>query len=1154
MDFLNSLNEVAKNNKNFKKWEEQQKDNDAQRAELARRRQHTQAELQQAQEYGKTIIDVVDIMDNHSENVAENVETAVDPLSSLATLITFFGGNWLVGKHSSEKHINKILDIRRNFRESEEANALAEKIQKFNESKGKDRWFSTWDLLDKYKIDRIKDPALKKEARTMYEKIKRQTKPLKTKIIRNHMGVAGASILAFIAATIMEAKLQTDSSKIARYQARKELEDPKAFVNYTPEQIEAAKKELKEHPELLKEQKKSKLKSGMFKSIYNILKDRRAYLKDKSARTDDSQKVTRQLTPEEIKQAKKDQEIIQRTVRLINNEAEKYSENMEVAANVIIGGTPILGATVGALTGWILQKTGILDKFVENTIKKYGSEETQQLLKEFKSTKKTGLAYHAQWGELFNSLMKGKEDEVKEAINEVADKTKKAARKKVKFGETMDKMFAAGFTHKWGKKGILGVFGGIVSGFAGLMIGLKLQKSAARAGRFTAKRELEKDPTNFIGYTEEDYNEVKDVKSNKKNPNKIKEYALFIPNVLKQYWAYNKYKNKEYKEKVAFNELLKKQEVSDTQMRDAVNLQRKVFNTFEKVDDNSQVYSESMEAATDIAQPFIWYGGMTLAALPIILPGIQVARGKMTGAQLLDKITKKLSSGSNLMKKNWFKKYMNGVAENVTRKVNNVNLKETHYYYTNGKSGHYTVEPKPLGAMLKGVDLKKDPIVEIIRKVITNTQNSADNIRQMNNEEQITYLYSLKYRLEKLMDNNVIFDKNVDRNDINKFFDILTNGSTYNKQTDKYIRVADMTPELRANILDMFVNPKNLDEETAWKVHDILAEAVGPRFAGTISQMSSDMTDLIDFVKSEQFKKVFSILEQNINKAAQEYDGYVPLDKNMITLLEKFLGKDEFSKHLSEFSQQGIQNFMHPQPGMTNPKDIPQAVGIHLDEALNLFKAATDKAQKVTIKEAVSFIPERIRNPKNILQKMKEDIQAMTPEDFEDYAYDTLHIPSMNKETMLKIIPRLEKIIDNIPKEQIDKISDALIKALQENPDELIQLVATGKISSVLMTPELQKALTIAGISWVAFSLILTYTVEAIMADMQLKAGRLGVMKAMEGLQDPAYYANVKPTETAIPETVQNSVQATTAPQAQPTETSSQQVTTNLLDKFKKAS
>ena len=128
MDFLNSLSQVAKNQKNFKKWEDNQHDEQAQREELARRRAHTQAELKQAEEFGKTIIDVVDIMDNHSENVAENVETAIDPLSSMTTLLAFIGGNWLVGKNSTQKLTDKIREIKRNARESEEGKVLEQKL------------------------------------------------------------------------------------------------------------------------------------------------------------------------------------------------------------------------------------------------------------------------------------------------------------------------------------------------------------------------------------------------------------------------------------------------------------------------------------------------------------------------------------------------------------------------------------------------------------------------------------------------------------------------------------------------------------------------------------------------------------------------------------------------------------------------------------------------------------------------------------------------------------------------------------------------------------------------------------------------------------------------------------------------------------------
>ena len=119
MDFFNSLSQVAKNRSNFKKWEDNQRNENAQREELAKRRQHTPEELQKAKEYGNTIIDVIDVMDNHSENVAENVETAVDPLSQLATIAGLFGFNWLAFKTKSKKDFQNILDFNSNIRKTE---------------------------------------------------------------------------------------------------------------------------------------------------------------------------------------------------------------------------------------------------------------------------------------------------------------------------------------------------------------------------------------------------------------------------------------------------------------------------------------------------------------------------------------------------------------------------------------------------------------------------------------------------------------------------------------------------------------------------------------------------------------------------------------------------------------------------------------------------------------------------------------------------------------------------------------------------------------------------------------------------------------------------------------------------------------------------
>ena len=1110
MDFLNSLSQVAKNQKNFKRWENEQHDEEAKREELARRRRHTQAELKQAEELGKTIIDVVDIMDNHSENVAENVETAVDPLSSITTMLAFIGGNWLVGKKSTQKLIDKIYEIRRKAIEGEEGQALNQKLQKYYENKGKP-YYRYNAILNKNEIKKVKDPVLKKELFNYRSKITKQTSKLGKQIFRNHGLVALASIGVFIAATIFEAKLQTDSSKIARYQARRELDDPKAFINYTPEQIAAAKKELEEHPELLKDKKKSKLKSGMIKSIYNIIKDNRAYRKDKKAREDNSQIVTRELTPEELKQAERDKEVIQRVVRIINNEAEKNSEKMEVAANVIMGATPVLGATVGAATGWILNKLGVFDKFIENTVKKYGSDETKNLFKELKGSKKTGIAYFRQWGEFAGSLMESKNK--KEFIKDTAGNVQKAVKsKKTDFSEIVKKLFAAGFSHKTGKKWILGAAGGIVTGFAGMLIGLKLQKSAARAGRYTAKRELEQNPENFIGYTPEDYEEVKDVKNTKNKENKIKEYALFIPRVLKQYWDYNKYRKTEYRERQALRDILKKQDVTEEQMRDAKNLQRKIFNTFEKVDDNSQVYSESMEAATEIAQPFVWYGGMALAASPAIITGIQVARGKITPAKLTEKITNFFSKRSNLMQKKWFKKYLNDVENNVTNVVNNVNLK--YGIYSDGQ--WHKMEVKPLGALLKGIDLQKDPILDIFSKLFKNADIGTENFKKLSELEQREYLYEVRNRVLKNFE--MFDDTNPLKKNLDDIFEVLINGHKYNDYSSR----VRMTADVRAALIDYFKNPEKLTQEQTEQVKQILENAFDKNTAEMISGNNWLFHELSSSVKIKDLNKIVSNLEEQIRMTAEQNDMFFPLNRKTIEVLQKYLGKDEFNKLLSKESRINIEQFMNPQTeNLVKPEEISTLAGIHMEEALDILHALQNKVRKTTFKDLYNLMPEKYTNPKTVLNSLKEKVSKMTPDEFEDFALDTLKMVSMDKDTFLRIIPKIEKILDNIPKEEINKITSRIIKEFQEHPDEFVKLVQSGKLGSILMTPGLKKALAAAGISWTAFSIIMTYAVESWLADMQLKAGRLGVMKAMESLEDPRYYANIERTTPAKPDTQQ---------------------------------
>ena len=86
MDFFSSLNEVRKNSSQLDRWEQQQQDKDAQRKAYQAKHAPTSDEVQRAKDLGETLINVIDTMDDHSESVAENVETIAEPISTVSLI------------------------------------------------------------------------------------------------------------------------------------------------------------------------------------------------------------------------------------------------------------------------------------------------------------------------------------------------------------------------------------------------------------------------------------------------------------------------------------------------------------------------------------------------------------------------------------------------------------------------------------------------------------------------------------------------------------------------------------------------------------------------------------------------------------------------------------------------------------------------------------------------------------------------------------------------------------------------------------------------------------------------------------------------------------------------------------------------------------
>lgn len=165
----------------------------------------------------------------------------------------------------------------------------------------------------------------------------------------------------------------------------------------------------------------------------------------------------------------------------------------------------------------------------------------------------------------------------------------------------------------------------------------KMQKDAARVGRFKAKQELLNDPYSFINYSEEQLSSVKNIKAPKESDKniltKIKKSFSFFFQLKKDYNAYKKYQETSYKEEQKLNEALKQINTTDEQMKEARSLQKNAFTTFEKIDEMSQRYVADVEAATDMAKDSAVMGTNFLSQI-----ASYCLLAKTTSAQQLNKI------------------------------------------------------------------------------------------------------------------------------------------------------------------------------------------------------------------------------------------------------------------------------------------------------------------------------------------------------------------------------------------------------------------------------------------------------------------------------------------------------------------------------------
>lgn len=1026
MDFFKSLNEVRKNSNQLNAWEQQQKDKDAKRKAYQDVHAPSEVELERAKNLGETLINAIDVMDNHSESIAQNIETATEQLGSLTMLAGGVIPGWLSYKLAVKPAEKAMREAKEVFDNNEENKKLAQEIcdnahERWSNGHKSKAYIEVSDLRKKPEYSGVNN-IIESEYRNKALRINQQF----NQSIRKHknkvwwmLSVPIGMLAGWFFGNMWGTKLEVNSSRVARYQARRELEDPKNFVDYTDEQIAQAKENLAKQPKKRKKDKDN-LKTGFFSSIASVIKDNKAYKNDVIKRSEQGRIVNRELSDEELLQAEKDKEVIQRVVKVINNEAEKNAENMEVAAAVIMGVFPVVSGGIGTVLGWALQKTGYLNKKIGKYLEKNNSEEVIDAFKKYSSMKDGEKGRLRAFGEFIAKYEK-----------EISDGNIKLKGKVHSSGIKEPSIFKKALMHviaplanpkiaKWAIGGAASILAIIPSA----LIALKLEKESSRAGRYNAKRELEKNPANFIGYSQKELDELGEIKENRKGESKIKQYALFLPRVFKQYYAYQKYKKTEYKEKQALNKELHKLEVTDQQVKDAKNLQNKVFNTFEVVDDKSQSYSEATEAAIETLQPLVYGTGAAAMVTPLIIGGVQIAKARKNPGQMTAKITKFVAKRTKILNSKLFKKYLKGVDKNVSTVVSK-----------------QVPKSEILNGTLAGINLAETPVIEILQKL-------PNNLRASLSKE----LHSASLSQQKEIFENIIKYITKIENTLamsSKFKESVAKIKISDKLSELYWRMYDIDdPKLRAEILDVVTgNTSKMSAERLSEVKDIMSRNhISSEFGDTLNNFEKAINDI-------KASPAYTQIEQ------------IMKDNNVLNSISKVTLKDVKDK------------------GIAGVKIIGQLNNIEI------FK--------------------QIDNPKAMLENFSKYIDKMSDDEFMDFILQT-PMKKFTKQNCKDILGDLAKVWDNIPKEESKKIFATLFKEFNENPDQVLAMVNSGKVEDIFKTPEIKRALTIAGISWTAFTAIMTYVIEAWLAEIQLRAGRLGVKMAMDELQDPKNYANIE--------------------------------------------
>lgn len=169
-----------------------------------------------------------------------------------------------------------------------------------------------------------------------------------------------------------------------------------------------------------------------------------------------------------------------------------------------------------------------------------------------------------------------------------------------------------------------------IAAFAAMGIfAAQINKHASRVGRFKVKQELMNNPNNFVYVSDEQANEITDARV---KPREKMNIFSFLVKAYKDNKEYMKYKKTIGKDERKFYKAAENLELSEQQLSDAKRLQKNTFRTFNKVDENSQKYAESVEAlGQSLAYPIslIFTMVATVFAVPYLFKAMSTKAEKI---------------------------------------------------------------------------------------------------------------------------------------------------------------------------------------------------------------------------------------------------------------------------------------------------------------------------------------------------------------------------------------------------------------------------------------------------------------------------------------------------------------------------------------------